>query len=318
MKKQRTLKNEFSLSGTGLHTGCEVSLTFRPAPANHGYKIRRTDLSGQPVIPANAMYTGFTDRRTVLAINDIIQVSTVEHGLAALYACEIDNCLIDVDAPEFPAMDGSALAYVNNIKAVGVVEQDEERIYYEPGDIVEYVDGQSGSHLILLPSDTFGIHIQILFDSAVLSVQSASLSCLSNFADEIAMCRTFVFIREIEPLLKKGLIKGGSLDNAIVIYDKMLHQRRLDELAYLMNAESRSAHDLGYIVNQPLRFPNEPARHKLLDLVGDIALTGKFIKGLIIAVCPGHQVNNAFARTILRKMKKEICLLSESESLSYG
>lgn len=317
MEKQRTLRKEFSLNGIGLHTGCEVSLTFHPAPASHGYKIRRIDLPGQPVIPANAMYTAFTDRRTVLAINDIIQVSTIEHGLAALYSCEIDNCLIDVDAPEFPIMDGSAIEYVNKIKEVGTEEQTEDRIYFEPDDIIEHVDGQSGSHLILLPSDSFGMHIQVLFDSSVLNIQSASLNCLSNFANEIAMCRTFVFIREIEPLLKKGLIKGGSLDNAIVIYDKIMNQKRLDKLACMMNAESRNANKLGYIVNKPLHFSNEPARHKLLDLIGDIALIGKFIKGLIIAVCPGHQVNTAFARTILKNMKKKDCLQPKTESLIY-
>lgn len=317
MEKQRTLKTAFSISGTGLHSGKDVTVTFRPAPINHGYKIRRTDLPGQPIIPATAMNTCFTDRRTVLALNDIVQIGTVEHGLAALYSFEIDNCLIDVDAPEFPIMDGSAMAYVDGIMAVGTEEQDEERIYFAPDDIIEYADEQSGSHLILLPSDTFGLHIQISYDSAVLDVQSASLNNLSSFASEIAMCRTFVFIREIEPLLKKGLIKGGSLDNAIVIYDRKMPQKRLDELAYVMNAKNGDANKLGYMMNTPLRFPNEPARHKLLDLIGDIALTGKFIKGLIIAVCPGHRVNNAFARTILRNMEESICLRYETEGVAF-
>lgn len=315
MEKQRTLRREFSLKGTGFHSGKDISVIFRPAPVNHGYKIRRIDLPGRPVIPANAMYACFKDGRTVLAINDIVQVCMTEHGLAALYSCEIDNCLIDVDAPEFPIMDGSSIEFVNKIKEVGVKEQEEERIYYAPDHIIEYADEQAGSHLILLPSDSFGIHIQIAYDSTILNVQSASLGNLSNFADEIAMCRTFIFIREIESLMKKKLIKEGSLDNAIVIYDKKMNQRNFDELAYMMNMKKRNAQELGYIVNTPLRYPNEPARHKLLDLLGYIALTGMFIKGLIIAVCPGHQVNDAFAKTILKNMENNVCSQLKTESM---
>lgn len=304
MEKQRTLRSEFTLDGKGLHTGLDIQITFRPAPDNSGYHIRRIDLPGKPVIKASAENVCSTERGTVLSVGGV-QVSTVEHALAALYASGIDNCLMDVNAPEFPILDGSSIIFMNKIAQTGIIEQVEERIYYMPEEIVECIDEASGSHLILLPADEFNIQCQISFDSAVLSVQSARLNNLSEFNKELAMCRTFVFVREIAPLLKKGLIKGGDLDNAIVIYDKKLKQRDFDHLADLMNVERRDADRLGYIMNEPLRFTNEPARHKVLDLVGDLALTGKFIKGIVIAVCPGHRINNEFARAIMNDMKKQ-------------
>lgn len=303
MEKQKTLKRKFSLKGKGLHTGLEINITFRPAPADSGYCIRRVDLPGKPIIKASAENVCSTERGTVLSVNGVY-VSTVEHAIAALYASDIDNCLIDVDAPEFPILDGSSILFMDKIKEVGVEELSEERIYYMPEEIIECMDEASGSHLILLPADEFNVQCQISFDSPVLSVQSARLNHLSDFYEEVAICRTFVFVREIEPLLKKGLIKGGDLDNAIVIYDKKLKQSSFDHLANLMNVERRDADHLGYIMNEPLRFTNEPARHKVLDLVGDLALTGKFIKGIIIAVCPGHRINNEFARLIMNDMKK--------------
>lgn len=301
--KQRTLSEAFSLNGKGLHTGLKSTVTFRPAPDNSGYQIRRIDLQGKPIINASAENVLNTNRGTVLSFNGV-QIGTVEHGLAALYASEIDNCLIDVDAPEFPILDGSSIEYVNKIMESGIREQTAQREYFIPKEKIEYIDDLSGAHLILIPSETFTIHTQISFDSEILSIQSASMKEMSEFYTEISMCRTFVFVREIESLLEKGLIKGGDLDNAIVIYDKPIKQEYFDRLSYLMSVERRDVNELGYIMNEPLRFLNEPARHKLLDILGDISLIGKFIKGTIIASCPGHRVNNLFARTILEKIKE--------------
>lgn len=300
--QQRTIREPFSVTGKGLHTGVKTTITFRPAPVDFGYKIKRTDLQGSPVITASAENVMNTQRCTVLLV-DGVQVATIEHALAALYGCEIDNCLIEIDSPEFPILDGSAVEYVNNIHRVGFEEQSEERIYYEVDQNIEYFDAETGSYLILMPSDRFSIHVQIAFDSEVLPVQKAFLENLSDFKDEVSMCRTFVFIREIESLLKTGLIKGGDLDNAIVIYDQLIQQKELDRLADVMGIERRKIDKTGYIVNKPLLFPNEPARHKLLDVIGDIALVGKFIKGRIIANRPGHRINNLFARNIVEQIE---------------
>jgi len=300
--QQRTIREPFSVTGKGLHTGVKTTITFRPAPVDFGYKIKRTDLQGSPVITASAENVMNTQRCTVLLV-DGVQVATIEHALAALYGCEIDNCLIEIDSPEFPILDGSAVEYVNNIHRVGFEEQSEERIYYEVDQNIEYFDAETGSYLILMPSDRFSIHVQIAFDSEVLPVQKAFLENLSDFKDEVSMCRTFVFIREIESLLKTGLIKGGDLDNAIVIYDQLIQQKELDRLADVMGIERRKIDKTGYIVNKPLLFPNEPARHKLLDVIGDMALVGRFIKGRIIANRPGHRINNLFARNIVEQIE---------------
>ena len=300
--QQRTIKEAFSANGKGLHTGLKTTITFRPAPVDFGYRIKRIDLEGSPVITASAENVMNTQRCTVLSV-DGIQVAMIEHALAALYGCEIDNCLIEIDSPEFPILDGSAIEYVNNIHRVGFEEQSKERIYYEVDQNIEYFDAETGSYLILMPSDRFSVHVQIAFDSEVLPVQKAFLENLSDFKDEVSMCRTFVFIREIESLLKTGLIKGGDLDNAIVIYDQLIQQKELDRLADVMGIERRKIDKTGYIVNKPLLFPNEPARHKLLDVIGDIALVGRFIKGRIIANRPGHRINNLFARNIVEQIE---------------
>lgn len=300
--KQRTIKEAFSIQGKGLHTGLKSTITFRPAPVDFGYKIKRTDLEEKPVITASAENVIHSQRCTLLSV-DGVQVATIEHALAALYGCEIDNCLIEIDSPEFPILDGSAAEYVKNIHRVGIEEQSKERIYYEVDHEIEYFDAETGSFLRLLPSDSFSVHVQIAFDSDVLPVQNASLENLSDFEKELSMCRTFVFIKEIESLLKTGLIKGGDLDNAIVIYDQLIPQQELDRLADVMGIERKHIDKLGYIMNKPLLFPNEPARHKLLDVVGDISLVGKFMKGTIIANRPGHRVNNLFARNIIEHMQ---------------
>ncbi len=298
MIKQRTLKSSFSLQGKGLHTGLEINITFHPAPENHGYKFRRTDIQGSPVINAVAENVIATERGTVLGDHGV-QVSTVEHALAALYACEVDNCLIDVNAPEIPILDGSSILFVSKIKEVGLLQQDAPRKYISfKRKRIKVVDKETGSSLILLPDDDFSIESHISFNSTLLRRQDAKLENLSDFTREIASARTFVFVREIEPLLYNDLIKGGDLDNAVVIYDRPIAQEDYDRLADKMGVKRRDSSKLGYIMNKPLMFVNEPARHKLLDIIGDIALVGHFIKGKIIANCPGHQINNLFARAI--------------------
>ena len=302
--KQRTIKESFSLQGKGLHSGLKTTVTFRPAPVDFGYRIQRIDLEGSPVIIASAENVKHSQRCTLLSV-DGVEVATIEHALAALYGCEIDNCLIEVDSPEFPILDGSSIEYVRQIQRVGFEVQAKERIYFEVEEPIEYVDAETGSYLKLLPADHFRVEVQIVFDSAVLPLQHASLDRLTDFTTDISMCRTFVFIKEIEQLLKHGLIKGGDLDNAIVINDQLIDQQEVDRLADIMGIERKSIDKMGYVMNKPLAFPNEPARHKLLDVIGDVALVGRFIKGHIIANRPGHRVNNLFARKILEQMQAE-------------
>ena len=303
MQKQKTLAASFSLKGKGLHTGLDIEITFNPAPENHGYKIKRTDLEGQPVIDALAEHVVATQRGTVLKKNDV-QVSTIEHAMAALYALEIDNCLIEVNAPEFPILDGSARYFVEGIQKVGSVEQNAPRDYYIVKHKIEVKDEESGASLIILPDEKFSVNVLISFDSPVLNNQFASMNDLSEFPSELAASRTFVFVREIEMLLNNNLIKGGDLDNAIVIYDQKLPQESLDKLADMMNVPHLNLTELGYINHEPLVFDNEPARHKLLDVIGDVALIGKPIRGRIIATRPGHKINNQFARMIRKDIKQ--------------
>ncbi len=303
MSNQKTLQKSFSISGKGLHTGVEIILTFNPAPANHGYKIQRIDLEGQPIIDAVAENVVETQRGTVIGKNDV-KISTIEHAMAALYASEIDNCLMQVNAPEFPILDGSATHYMTEIANAGIVEQDERKDYYIVRNKIEIKDETTGSSILLLPDDKFSINALISYDSSILSNQFAVLNDLNGFEKEISACRTFVFVREIEPLIQNNLIKGGDLDNAIVIYDVKKSQEDLDKLADLMNTPHKPADELGYLNNKPLVFDNEPARHKLMDVIGDIALIGKPIKGRIIATKPGHKINNQFARHIRRELKR--------------
>ncbi|MDR0546129.1 MAG: bifunctional UDP-3-O-[3-hydroxymyristoyl] N-acetylglucosamine deacetylase/3-hydroxyacyl-ACP dehydratase [Dysgonamonadaceae bacterium] len=299
---QHTLKSSFSMQGKGLHTGLQIEITFHPAPENHGYKIKRVDLPEQPILDAWAENVGNTQRGTVLLKNEA-QVSTVEHALAALYAMQVDNCLIEVDAPEFPILDGSAIQYVEAIEKVGLQEQKAERDYFIVKHKIEVKDEETGASIIVLPDDQLVINTLISFDSQILDSQYATLNNLSDFKTEIAASRTFVFVREIEPLLENNLIKGGDLDNAIVIYERQISQERFDLLADKMKVSHKDATQLGYIMNKPLVFPNEPARHKLLDILGDIALIGKPLRGRIIATCPGHKINNKLARLIRREIK---------------
>lgn len=303
MSKQKTLGGSFSLFGKGLHTGLSLTVTFNPAPENHGYKIQRIDVEGQPIIEAIAENVIDTSRGTVVAKGDV-RCSTIEHGLAALYALGVDNCLIQVNGPEFPILDGSAKIYVENIKRVGILEQNAAKDFYVIKKKIEFVDENTGSSIIILPDDQFSITAMISFESQFINSQFATLDHMEDFETEIANARTFVFVREIEPLLQAGLIKGGDLDNAIVIYEKQISQESLDKLADTLNVQHRDATKLGYLNERPLVWRNEPARHKLLDIIGDMALIGRPIKGRIIATRPGHTINNKFAR----QMRKEIRL----------
>ncbi len=302
MQKQKTLAASFSLKGKGLHTGLDIEITFNPAPENHGYKIKRVDLEGQPTIDAVAENVTCTQRGTVLCKNDV-QVGTIEHAMAALYAHEIDNCLIEVNAPEFPILDGSSRFFSEGILKVGTVEQNAPKDFYIVKHKVEVKDEESGSSIMILPDDKFCVNVLISFDSPVLSNQFATMNDLSEFPKEIASSRTFVFVREVETLLKNNLIKGGDLDNAIVIYDQMIPQESLDKLADMMNLPHKNLQELGYVNNEPLVYNNEPARHKLIDVLGDIALIGKPIRGRIIATRPGHKINNQLARVIRKDIK---------------
>lgn len=300
--KQKTLNKAFTFTGIGLHTGKDIHMTFHPAPENHGIKIQRIDLEDKPIIPALAENVSGTQRGTVLSKGKA-QVSTIEHAMAALYALEVDNCLIEVDAPEFPILDGSSKQYVDAILNVGIEEQETYKDYYIVRRKMEVSDPETGSKLTLLPDDSFSINSFIEFDSQFIHNQSASIESMSDFATEIAPARTFVFVRDIEQLHKAGLIQGGSFDNAVVIYEKKLPQESLDELAELIGAPHRNADELGYLNEQALVFPNEPARHKLLDIIGDMALVGKPIKGRIIATRPGHKINNKLARLLRKDIK---------------
>lgn len=301
--KQKTLKDSFSLSGKGLHTGMDITATFLPAPDNHGYKIQRIDLDGEPTIDALADNVVETTRGTVIASGDV-KVSTIEHALAALYAAGIDNVLIQVNAPEMPILDGSAALYVDKIKEVGTVDQKFDKEYFVVKERIEVKDEQTGASIVLLPDNGFSIDAMVNFDSPVLNNQYASLSGIEDFEKEIASSRTFVFVREVEPLLKHNLIKGGDLDNAIVIYDAPMEQSELDRLADLMNVPHKNVSEFGYINNRPLAFENEPARHKLLDVMGDLALIGRPLKGHVLATKPGHSLNTALAKKIRQSLRK--------------
>lgn len=302
-EKQKTLGGSFSLFGKGLHTGLNLTVTFNPASENTGYRIQRIDLEGQPIIEAIAENVSNTERGTVLQQGDA-RVSTVEHGMSALYAMGIDNCLIQVNGPEFPILDGSAAMYVEQIKKVGIIEQSAPKDYYIIRKKIEIKDEESGSCITILPDMDFSITAMCSFPSKFISSQFATLDKMENYAEEIAPARTFVFVRDIVPLLKANLIKGGDLDNAIVIYEKPEEQAQLDKLADLLKVPHIDAAKIGYIQHKPLMWGNECTRHKLLDIIGDMALIGKPIKGRIIATRPGHTINNKFARLMRKEIRK--------------
>ncbi len=300
--KQLTLKSPFTLSGKGLHSGMEITATFQPAPDNHGYKFKRVDLEGEPVIDALAENVVDTTRGTVIGKNNV-RISTVEHALAALYAAGIDNCLIEVNGPEMPILDGSAIRYVEEIERVGVEEQKADKDFYIIKEKIRFADEETGSVITFYPDDNFSVEVMVEYDSKILPNQFAMLDDLAEFKQEVASARTFVFVREIEELLKHGLIKGGDIDNAIVIYDQQIDQDQIDYLCDLLKVPHMQVAQLGYINPTPLKWDNEPARHKLMDVIGDLALIGRPLKGRVVAVRPGHTVNNKFTRLIRKEVR---------------
>ena len=274
MNKQKTLNGSFSLFGKGLHTGLSLTVTFNPAPENHGYKIQRIDLPGEPIIDAVAENVTETTRGTVLTKGEA-RVSTVEHAMAALFALGIDNCLMQVNGPEFPILDGSAKLYVENIERIGLKEQNAEKDVFVIKSKIEIKDENTGNSIIILPDENFSLNVLVHYESGILYNQYATLEDMNDFKEEIASSRTFVFVRELEPLLHLGLIKGGDLDNAIVIYEREMPQDKYDQLADVLGVPHMDAKKLGYLNHKPLVWNNEPARHKLLDIIGDLALIGK-------------------------------------------
>lgn len=303
MYKQNTIKGSFSLCGKGLHTGLNLTVTFNPAAENTGYKIQRIDLEGMPIIEAVAEKVVDTQRGTVLGKGDI-RVSTVEHALSALYAMGIDNCLIQVNGPEFPILDGSAIQYVEKINEVGIQEQNAPKDYYIIRKKIEVKDEETGSCITILPDEEFSITAMCSFESKFINSQFATIENMDIFSTEIASARTFVFVRDIVPLLQAGLIKGGDMDNAIVIYENEQSQENIDKLCDYLGVPHMDATKLGYLQHKPLKWENECTRHKLLDIIGDMALIGKPLKGRIIATRPGHTINNKFARLMRQEIRK--------------
>lgn len=302
--KQHTLANEVSLSGVGLHTGKEVLMTLKPAPINHGYAFVRTDLEGHPVIEADANYVVNTQRGTNLEKLGV-KIHTSEHILSALVGMGVDNCIIELSGPEPPIMDGSAKYFVEAIDRVGVVEQDAVREEYVVKDIISFTDEKTGSEIIVMPADEYQVTTMVDFGTKVLGTQNATLKSIADFKSEIANARTFSFLHELEMLLDHGLIKGGDLNNAIVYVDKELSPETTEKLKVAFKKDSISIKPNGILDNLTLHYPNEAARHKLLDVIGDLALVGMPIRGKIIANKPGHQVNTQFAKKLSKIIRLE-------------
>lgn len=306
-EKQRTLKGVVKLSGIGLHTGIVTNLEIHPAPANHGYKFQRIDLEGQPVIKADVDLVVSTERGTTLEQNNA-RVHTTEHVLAAIYGCQVDNALIIVDGPEIPIMDGSALKFVEAIEAVGYEEQEAERIYFELTENIPWEDAENGIEFLAIPDVNYRLTVMVDYQSPALGTQHASMYHIGEFNEEISKCRTFVFFRELEYLAKNNLIKGGDLDNAIVMVEgQTISQDELTKLAKLLGKEDLKVNvdGIGVLNSTKLQYENEPARHKLLDIVGDLALLGRPIKAHILAARPGHSGNVRFAKVLKEQIKKQ-------------
>lgn len=301
--KQLTLKEAFTVKGKGLHTGLEINATFMPAAENTGYAFQRVDLEGMPVIEAVAEYVTSTNRGTVIS-KDGVSVSTIEHAMAALYAAGIDNVLVQVNAPEMPILDGSSIIFAEEIERVGLEEQHAEKEFFVVRNKIEVADEESGAKIVVLPDEEFCVDVKINYNSPVLGNQYATLEHITDFKNEIAASRTFVFVREIEQLLAANLIKGGDLDNAIVIYDSPLSQEQLDHIADVMGVPHKHVSEYGLINEKPLKSDNEPARHKLLDVIGDIALIGRPMKGRVLATRPGHNINTKLAKLLRRDVKR--------------
>ena len=299
--KQHTLKAPFSLEGKGLHTGLFIHANFRPAEENTGVRICRSDLDGRPTYEAIADYVTATERGTVLE-RGAWKVSTVEHALSALYAMGVDNCLIEVDAPEMPILDGSAKYYIQSIEHVGLQEQSAEQKLFVVTEPIEYIS-ERGNKMVILPCDHYEAGVTVAYDSGILREQSAEIKDLADYKRELSAARTFCFVREIEPLLRMGLIKGGDLQNALVIYETPMSQEGLDYMTDKLGQPRLDASKLGYL--SPLNYPNEPARHKLLDLIGDMSLVGCRVQGKIAALRPGHTFNTQCAKRLRNKVVAE-------------
>ena len=306
-EKQRTLKGIVKVNGIGLHTGLQVNLEIHPAPDNHGYKFQRIDLEGKPIIKADVDYVVSTERGTTLEQNNA-KVYTTEHVLAALYGCQVDNALITIDGPEIPIMDGSSLKFVEAIERVGYEDQNTKRTYFELSENIPWEDEEKGIEFLAIPDVNYRLTVMVDYQSPALGTQHASMYHIGEFKSEISMCRTFVFLKELEYLAKNDLIKGGDLDNAIVMVERPeVSQDELSKLAKLLGKEDLkvSVDGIGVLNSTKLQFENEPARHKLLDIVGDLALIGKPIKAHILAARPGHYGNVEFAKVLKAQIKKQ-------------
>ena len=304
MVKQKTIQNEISLTGVGLHTGKEVKMTFKPAPVNNGFTFVRVDLEGCPVIEADANYVVNTQRGTNLEKLGV-KIQTSEHVLAAFVGCDVDNVIIELNESEPPIMDGSSKYFVEAIEKAGVVEQDAERNYYVVKEVISFTDEATGSEILLMPSEEYQVTTMVDFGTKVLGTQNATMKNISEFKTEIADARTFSFLHELETLLDNGLIKGGDLNNAIVYVDKEISPKTIENLKVAFGKDSISVKPNGILDNLTLHYPNEAARHKLLDVIGDLALVGTRIKGKVIANKPGHFVNTQFAKKLSKIIKIE-------------
>jgi UDP-3-O-[3-hydroxymyristoyl] N-acetylglucosamine deacetylase / 3-hydroxyacyl-[acyl-carrier-protein] dehydratase len=304
MVKQKTIQAEVSLTGVGLHTGKEVTMTFRPAPINNGFTFVRKDLEGQPIIEADANFVVNTQRGTNLEKLGV-KIQTPEHVLAALVGCDLDNVIIELDASELPIMDGSSKYFVEAIEKAGVQEQEGKRNVYVVKEIISYIDEETGSEIIVMPHDSYCVTAMVDFGTKVLGTQNATLKTISDFKTEIADSRTFSFLHELEFLLDEGLIKGGDLNNAIVYVDKEISEKTMNNLKVAFGKDEISVKPNGILDNLTLHYPNEAARHKLLDVVGDLSLIGTRIQGKVIANKPGHFVNTQFAKKLAKLIKIE-------------
>ncbi|MCC6601278.1 MAG: bifunctional UDP-3-O-[3-hydroxymyristoyl] N-acetylglucosamine deacetylase/3-hydroxyacyl-ACP dehydratase [Crocinitomicaceae bacterium] len=306
--RQRTLKSPVSLAGVGLHTGVTVDLTIQPAPENHGYRFQRTDLDGQPIINADCDLVVGTQRGTTLEQNGA-RVYTTEHVLAALYGCKVDNALIQLNGPEVPILDGSAWPFVEAIEAAGYQEQNADRLYLTLKENITFENTEKGVEFLAVPTagGEFRLTVMVDYNSPVLGTQHAHMYQLNHFKTEIARCRTFVFLQELEVLAKNGLIKGGSLDNAIVMVDKPYSEDEIQSILKMLGKEDLKVkvEGIGVLNTTKLQYENEPARHKLLDIVGDLALVGRFIRGHMLAARPGHFGNVEFAKVLKGLIKRE-------------
>jgi len=304
MVKQKTIKTEISLKGVGLHTGKEVTITFKPAPINNGFTFIRTDLEGQPVIEADANYVVNTQRGTNLEKLGV-KIQTPEHVLAALVGCDLDNVIIELDASELPIMDGSSKYFVEALEKAEIEEQEAKRKIYVVKEVISFIDEETGSEIIVMPSETYSVTAMVDFGTKVLGTQNANLKSISEFKTEIADSRTFSFLHELESLLDEGLIKGGDLNNAIVYVDKEISQKTMNSLKVAFGKDEITVKPNGILDNLTLHYPNEAARHKLLDVIGDLSLIGTRIQGKIIANKPGHFVNTQFAKKMAKIIKIE-------------